>query len=368
MPDLGGNSDTGIEIGVGATYARFAKGYRPYRYRFDVVLGTSFKVDDGFRLVQHRYALRLDTPGLLDGKLRLDTRVAYVRQGDIPWYGAGNATGEADLPPPPGDRSPTYYRDENVRFRSLARYRVAPGVDLTFGTHLRHERPGIYVGTKLDEDVRSGAVVGGQDAFLASFAGGLILDTRDDEFITRKGIYYQLGAAETLGTAEGVHFGEVSAVLMHYVPLTKWLTFASRMFASFKFGTTPFYELQQGGVFDPIHMIGGYRGVRGLNIGRFAGDVKLLTNAELRFYPFPSFKVVGKRMLIGFDGFFDAGRVFRDYEIGAAADGRRLGVKTAGGGGLLFQWDTANVFRVEVAASPQNGGEPLFYFENGTIF
>lgn len=368
VPDTGGDSDTGIEVGVGITLARFEKGYRPYRYRIDVLLGTSFKVDPGFRLVQHRYSARLDSPGLLGGKLRLDTRLAYLRQGDISWFGEGNASNGSEVPVAGTSRQRDEYLDESIRLRTLGRYRIGPAVEIAFFPHLRRESPGVFAGTKLDDDIARGRVVGGGPSYLATLAAGLVIDTRDEEFIPTRGIFYQLGVADTVGSADGVHFGEASATLMHYVPFGKRVIFASRMFASFKFGTIPFYELQQGGVFDPIYMVGGYRGIRGIRLGRFAGAVKLVSNIELRVFPIDPFKIMGKRMLIGFDAFFDSGRVFKDYAISSPEDGRKVGFKFGAGGGVLFQWDTANVFRVELASSPTHGGAPLFYFENGVIF
>ena len=42
-----------------------------------------------------------------------------------------------------------------------------------------------------------------------------MIDTRDNEFITRHGIYYQLGVGGTVGSAEGIGYSQASAVLSH---------------------------------------------------------------------------------------------------------------------------------------------------------
>jgi len=372
VPDIGGNSDTGVEVGAAAMLIRFQEGYLPYRFRADTVLGTSFKGEDGrVRLVQHKYTLRLDTPGLFGGRVRADTRFGYLRQVDMPWYGTGNSATEEDLPKPPDVRTAYEYKEENVRIRTLLRIRVAPGVDLAVFPHLRYVVPRAYGETKLATDARARAVVGRDPAVLGTLGVGVIFDTRDNEFVTRRGIFYQLGVADTLGTAENVHFGEASAVLSHYASLGPRVVFASRMFGSFKFGTIPFYELHQGGVFDPMYMVGGYRGVRGVRLGRYAGAVKVVTNTELRLFPFESFRVFGKNLLCALDVFFDAGRVWSDYHLASNVDARELGLKYSGGGGFIFQWDAASIFRVEAAASPAADPSSFpvsFYLENGLIF
>lgn len=368
VPDFGGNSDTGIEVGGAALWIRLKDGYRPYRFRVDTVLSTSFKAEDGLKLVQHKYTFRFDVPGLLGGRVRADTRIGYLRQVDMPWYGAGNATTES----PGTDPEKAYeYKEQNLRLRSLVRVRVAQGLDLAFMPHIRYEAPSAYQGTRLLSEIDSGAEVGTTHTVLASVAAGIMYDTRDSEFVTTRGAFYQIGFAPTVGTADDVRFGEASAVLSHYAPLTRWLSFASRMYGSFKFGKIPFYDLQQGGVFDPIYMVGGYRGVRGVRLGRYAGAVKLVTNAELRFFPFEAVRILSRPVRVGFDGFFDAGRVFRDYAFSSPEDGRKVGIHWGAGGGVILQIESASIFRAELAYSPQvdaDSAPVAFYLENGLAF
>ena len=106
---------------------------------------------------------------------------------------------------------------------------------------------------------------------LASVTLGIMYDTRDSEFVTRRGIYYQAGVGPTLGTAEGIAFGEASVVLAHFAPLPGPFVFASRFVASFQFGRIPFYDLAQGGNFEPQYLVGSENGVRGVPEGRYIG-------------------------------------------------------------------------------------------------
>ncbi len=208
---------------------------------------------------------------------------------------------------------------------------------------------------------------------LAGVSGGVMIDTRDSEFVTTRGVFYQLGLGAVWGSAENVGYGEAAFVLAHYAPLGGPFIFANRVVASFQFGRVPFYDLQAGGVFEPQHLFGGETGVRGVPNGRYAGKVKLLTNTEIRATPFPRFMLLGQRLRIGTSVFFDAGRVWGDYAVLGPADGNSLGLKYGVGGGVFLQWGEAVIFRVEVAYSPdavaENPGFPIgIYVEDGVMF
>ena len=198
-------------------------------------------------------------------------------------------------------------------------------------------------------------------------------DTRDSEFVTQRGVFYQVGAGATVGSSDRVAYGEASAVLAHYAPLGGPFLFASRFVLSFEFGRVPFYDLAQGGVFEPQYLIGGETGVRGVPQGRYAGKVKVLSNLEVRSTPFPRFTLLGQQFRIGTTTFFDAGRVWSEYATISPADGRTFGLKFGVGGGLFLQWGEAAIFRVEAAYSPdavsENPALPLgIYVSDGLMF
>ena len=380
FPIVGGNSDIGVQFGAAATWTRFYDADRPYLWNIDLLLSASLKDDvTGFGLVQQSHVLRLDAPALFGGRGRLDARGSFQRTINAGYYGIGNVTA-ALVPPGEPNIGRTYqYLQEEGRLRTIVRVHTASLVDIALGTNLRYEAPGIYAGSQLASDLSAHesngepVVPGGSSMLLAGVAAGVMIDTRDSEFITRSGVFYQAGIAATVGSSDAVSYGEASAVLAHFAPLGGPFIFANRFVASFQIGRAPFYDLAQGGVFEPQYLLGGETGVRGVPIGRYAGRVKMISNTEIRATPFPRVTLLGQRLRIGTNVFFDAGRVWRDYQVLSPADGNSLGLKYGVGGGVFLQWGEAAIFRIEAAYSPdaesENPGFPLgIYVSDGLMF
>ncbi len=368
VPNVGGNSDVGVEIGVAFTLARFYDDAYPYKWALTGLFSASFKDDaDGFRAVEQSHVLSLDLPDLLKGKVRVITTANFTREVDARWYGAGNAS--TILGGAPSKADPTRYNeyvDLDTGARTFGRIKTGTLVDAAFATNFRYESPSLFAVTKLGQDAANVNLAGTQPAFLATLAGGIVIDTRDNEWVPKKGVYYQVGVAGTVGTAERVGYGEASAVLSSYVPVVKHVTLATRVITSFEVGRVPFYDQQQGSVFNQQYMVGGIDGVRGVRLGRYAGHAKILANYEVRTEPIPKFKVAGFKLQVGTTTFFDAGRVWSDYDT-PQLDGTSLGLKWGAGGGLYFQFDKSSVFRVEAAYSPDEDSVS-FYLASGLIF
>ncbi|HEY6463772.1 MAG TPA: BamA/TamA family outer membrane protein, partial [Polyangiaceae bacterium] len=372
FPIVGGSSDIGVQFGAAATWTHFYDRAFPYLWNIDLLLSASVKDDTaGFRMVQQSHVLRLDAPGLFDGKGRLDARASFQRTINAGYYGLGNASA-ALVPPGQPNIGRTYqYIQEEGRLRTIVRvHDLLPAPwDFAFGTNLRYEAPSAYPGSQLANDLAahesdgSPYLTGASSMLLASVSAGLMVDTRDSEFVTRRGIFYQLGVSATVGSEDLASFAEATAVLSHYAPLGKVFIFANRVVASFQMGRVPFYDMAQGGVFEPQYLLGGENGVRGVPMGRYAGRIKAIQNTEIRGTPFPRFTVLGQRIRIGTTVFFDAGRVWSDYRVTSALDGTSLGLKYGVGGGLFLQWGEAAIFRLEAAYSPdaesENPGFPL---------
>jgi hypothetical protein len=377
FPIVGGNSDIGLQFGGAATWTRFYDSARPYLWNIDLLLSASIKDDTaGFRLVQQSHVLRLDYPELFGGKGRLDARGSFQRTINQGYYGIGNAAaaGQESI-----GRNYQYVQQEG-RLRAIVRvYDLLGPFDLALGTNLRVEAPSAYDGSQLAHDVGahesdgSPYLTGASTMLLATASAGVIRDTRDSEFITRSGYFYQLGIAGTVGSADLASYGEASAVLSHYAPLGPVFIFAQRFVGSFQFGRVPFYDMAQGGVFEPQYLVGSEQGVRGVPFGRYAGRIKAISNTEIRATPFPRFTILGQRLRVGTNAFFDAGRVWSDYAVTSQADGTTLNLKYGVGGGLFLQWGEAAIFRVEVAYSPdavsENPGFPVgIYVSDGAMF
>jgi hypothetical protein len=382
FPIVGGNSDIGFQFGAAATYTRFYDTARPYLWNADLLLSASLKDDqNGFRMVQQSHVLRLDLPDLWSHRLRIDTRASFQRTINAGYYGLGNAT-TTDLPPGQTNTGRTFqYTQEEGRVRAIARLHTESLFDVALGMNLRYEAPETYDNSRLSQDLVARdptqpsvpLLPGGSSMALAGIAAGFIIDTRDSEFITRSGFFYQAGVGATIGSTDETGYGEAAIVLAHYAPLGGPFSFANRFVGSFQFGRVPFYDLQQGGVFEPQYLVGGENGVRGVPFGRYAGRAKIVTNNEIRATPFPHFHLLDQRLLIGMTAFFDAGRVWSDYAVISQADGNRLGLKFGIGGGLFLQWGEAAIFRMEAAYSPdavsENPGFPLgLYVSDGLMF
>jgi hypothetical protein len=380
FPIIGGNSDIGVMGGVAATFTRFREGVFPYFWNLDVVLSASGKDDPGITFIQQADVLRLDAPDLANHHLRLDTRASFTRTINEGYYGLGNtATADAGAGETNALRLNQYIAEE-VRVREIARLHTKFSIlDVAFGGNLRYEWPTVYPGSRLAVDSvarnpdGSPLLYGAQNEGLASVAAGVIIDTRDNEFITTHGIYYQLGFGATVGSGENIRYAQASGVLAHYAKLVGPLILATRIVADWEFGNVPFYDLQQGGIFEPQYLIGA-GGIRGVPEGRYAGAAKVVGNIEIRI-PFPRFRLFGQRFRLGTTTFFDGGRVWASYHGGAdvAHDGTTLGLKYGIGGGAFLQWGEAAIFRVEAAYSPdaesENPGFPIgIYVSDGTMF
>lgn len=373
FPIIGGNSDIGFQFGGAATLTRFYDEAFPYLWNIDLLLSASLKDDDtGLRLVQQSHVLRLDAPDLLDNHLRLDTRASYQRTIDAGYYGIGNAAAVT-----PGFK-PTHYEylQNEARIRAIARVHTKTPVDIAFGASIRYETPEAYAGSQLASDLGASndvTAIGGASMVLGGIAAGIMWDTRDSEFVTRKGVFYQVGVGATAGTEDRIAYANTSAVLSHYAPLGPMFVFASRFIASWQFGRVPFYDLAQGGTFEPQYLLGGDSGVRGVPQGRYAGLVKMIANIEIRGTPFPRFNLLGQSLRIGTTTFLDTGRVWSDYKTISQADGDNINLKYGVGGGVFLQWGQAAIFRVEVAYSPdavsENPNLPLgIYVSDGLMF
>ncbi|WP_394829451.1 BamA/TamA family outer membrane protein [Pendulispora albinea] len=373
VPDLGGNSDIGVELGVDFTLARFYDDARPYKWLFSGALSTSFKSDaeDGLRMVQQYHSFRLDVPNLFGGRVRVDSRVSFTRNITARYHGLGNASTVDDLPLGDEPSRRNQYIAENVRLRSLVRVKTGTPFDAAFAAHLRYEFPTVYEGSKLAYDTRNNGIIGTENAVLGGLAVGAILDTRDNEFVPHQGVFYQMGVLGMVGSAERIAYGEASAVLSSYIPIGRFMTFASRIAGSFQFGRVPFYDLHEGGVFNRQPMLGGERGGRGVPEARYAGHAKIIANYELRTTFIPAIHVIGRKLQIGTTTFLDAGRVWNNFDS-SASDGPTPGIKYGFGGGFFFVWDRSSVFRVEIAHSPSDHDPsefPLaYYIANGLTF
>jgi hypothetical protein len=344
-------------------------------WKANFALSASLKDDvGGLRFVQQNYLLRLDAPELFDGRLRVDERLSFQRTINEGYYGIGNVS------PIPSAAPRLYqYVRAGLRDAAILRIHTASPIDVAVGIGIRYENPTAYPGSRLAQDsvlrTADGAafIRGLSPMLLGRLAGGIIYDTRDTEFVTTRGLFYQMGVAGAAGSREEVFYGEAATVLSHYASIAGTpFILAGRLVTSFQLGHVPFYDLAQGGPFESQSLAGGDSGLRGVPLGRYAGLVKVIANLEIRT-PFPRFGALGQRFRLGTTTFLDAGRVFSDYSPSATEDGTGIGLKYGVGGGAFLEWGEAAIFRAEVAYSPDAISEnPRFpvgiYVADGLMF
>jgi hypothetical protein len=377
FPIIGGNTDIGVQFGAAATFTQFQDDVKPYYWNLDAVASASVKSDqNGFRLVQQQHVLRLDAPDLWHDRLRIDSRASFQRTINAGYFGIGNATVATPAPGETETGRRYQYTHQEGRLRTIARIHTGTPFDVGLGLNLRYISPEIFANSKLDEDTggqNGPPVIGARPTFLTGLTAGLMYDTRDTEFVTSRGVFYQLGVGATVGSSEQVAYGHASIVLAHYAQIWGPFIFASRFVTSLQFGgNIPFYDLQEGGAFELQNLFGGENGVRGVPDGRYAGRAKALQNTELR-YVTPRFRFLGQRLRSGTQLFFDAGRVWNDYKPDPGKDGLTLGMKYGIGVGAFLQWGEAAIFRIEAAYSPdatsENPGFPIgIYVGDGLMF
>jgi hypothetical protein len=380
IPDIGGDSDTGVQFGAVGTLSYFDDGVKPYRWSMNAVVALSVKGGpSGTEITQQSYLWLMDVPEFLDKAFRIWPEVSFNHTINYGYFGFGNAsTGTT----PPNNPNPGRYHEwiqSYLQVRPLARYRLhGPLYVEVMGQYL-HIAPQIYSGSLLQQNETAPSrsmptLYGTSPLSLPSLAGGVMWDSRDDEIFPRSGMLHEVGVRylQAFPLDSKVRYLEAGAILRGYVPLPGPLVLAWRLVLDFEVGNVPFYDQFQAGPFDQKEMPGGSAGIRGVPVGRYLGPIKMVGNIELRAM-WLKFNVLKQRFTLGNDVFFDTGRVWTNYTFNSPIDGSGLGLHYGAGGGIYFLWGDAAMLRVEAAYSPdatsENSGLPLgIYVQDGLMF
>jgi outer membrane protein assembly factor BamA len=380
FPVIGGSTDIGVQLGGAGTVTHVGNRLRPYWWRVDALVSMSVKGGPrGTEIVQQSHDMRWDIPGGASGKVRLMPAVFYDKTVNSGYFGLGNAS--RVMTDPTGQIGERYqFRHEEASTRLNARTPLGGAFSTMYGWQLRYVNPRAYPESRLAIDAATRLqdgrplIRGLQPLGIGTINAGVIYDTRDDEIYTRQGSLH-IGALRLSGatpTSSGVAWAGINFVVHRYVKLPESFVFAGRIFVDAMAGNVPFYDLSQGGAFDPNDMPGGAQGIRGVPNGRYSGLLKVVANAEVRRVH-GSFKLLGSKFQFGTTTFLDAGRVWNDYTFDDVRDGTGLGLKYGIGGGAFLIWDTAALFRIDVAYSPDasaaNPGFPVgIYVQGGLMF
>jgi outer membrane protein assembly factor BamA len=352
LPLLSFNSDFGVGYGaVGGMYI-YGEGHTPYQH------GLGAQVFFTNRGIQNHY-LRYDGPGLL-GPLRVEARFEYRREFLSPFYGAGNRSA-------PDFRS-SQLDDERYNYEkgspgAWLRLRWRPyGEPHPFQSYVgyswRYTQVEPYQASMLTQMKPLGIEGGATGQLLA----GALWDTRDHETDPTTGGVEEV-ALRLSGHTTGSDYQYAGVTLSErrYFRLSSRVVFAQRLSLDMLFGEVPFFEWTTTGGVNFTEGVGGMSSVRGVERNRFAGNIKVFSNSELRVQAL-ELRILGQPMKFGAAAFFDVGRVWHP----GVPDGPWHQWHPGLGAGLRVTRRAA-VIRVDWAMSTETGGQ-RFYMNFGHMF
>ena len=155
----------------------------------------------------------------------------------------------------------------------------------------------------------------------------LVLDTRDNEFNTTRGIF---GQASVGGGSGGNGYSRITADLRGYIPLREGTTIAARIAGSSLSSQAPLNARFEMPVWEgDVGVVGGTYSNRGLLFQRLTGRGVLIGSAEVR-HDLLNLGDLGAFTLVAF---VDAGRVFEQESFKVTTKDMKVG----GGGALAIR-------------------------------
>lgn len=380
LPVLGYSTDRGFRFGAYAVIARFKEGYYPYLWRLYFRLAATVnQTPEGQTIFpMHEDFIRLDFPGLFDGKLRLNLRLGFFRFTTTGYYGVGNNS--LKLP----DKPSSYYQLDRINPEAAVDARIqllkrGRGVlNLVLGTNLIYNVTNLQDRSQVLDDIRTSRLDtekglflrnylrGFSNHFLLRFNAGLLWDSRNHEFAPSAGNLSEIAVRGSGGFDIASPYLGITGNFRFYISLWKeYLVLAVRLLTDVLVGQPPYYELYSyGGLFAQEGPGGGYS-IRGVLAQRYYGKIKLIGNVELRSKIIP-LTFLGQRFNLGLVAFLDAGRVWADFSYKSSRlqemiDGATPGIKWAVGGGGRLQWGSTVVMRADVGYSPSDRNLGVFF-------
>jgi hypothetical protein len=170
----------------------------------------------------------------------------------------------------------------------------------------------------------------------------LVLDTRDNEFNTTKGLFAQ---ASVGGGTGGDGYSRITADLRGYVSVREGTVLAARVAGSGMSSKAPLNARYEIPVWEnEISVLGGTTSNRGLAFQRLAGRGVLFANAEVRH----NLLDLGDFGAFTLFGFVDAGRVFEQEDFKLTTEDMQVGA----GGGLAIRLLRFTIWTFNFAGGP----------------
>lgn len=340
FPTFKGNSDAGFIAGAQLGMIDYGDALVPFEWELRLKANVGFK--PGARRQEH--FLVFDTPHLLPNKLRFYLEAEFIQIPDANYYGIGNETVRAQSEAF-NEFALTEPRVQTHVRRELGPVQAFGGVTVGFAS--MEAQPGTLLAAQQPVGFEGGRNVTG--------LVGVGYDTRDNEIVTRKGVYSEVYSRFALTPlSEYAWFGGGITEAAFWAPID-WIVLGQRVMFEALGGAVPLSEMYRIGGTRNVRGIGGVFSQRGFKEGRFIGPIKGLANFEIRGY----FEPIFKHLVLGAGPFLDVSRVFDG--TGNLARVWHL----SSGGEFTVNWKESFLFRLDYAVSKE-GGE--FYIEGRHIF
>ncbi len=333
------NFTTDRGVGYGAYLASFyhgdhGAGDHPYKASIG---GQFYQTTGGYAF----HKLLLDFPNIADTGVRLDVASGYETWDSAWYFGLGNRTPRLE----PDETPERYYQFDLKSIWVVPNVRVPIGGDWSIfsGLVLRSADVGVYADTLLAADDPHGT----EGGFLSQVQLGILIDTRDREPSTTKGLFSELSLRGAHGiTGSDFALWGANATHRQWLPLLgdEKLVLAIRGGLDLHTGDVPFFHQHILGGSQWVEL-GGNLMLRGLPNGRHRGNVTAYTNAELRWL-FSEFAAMGADFDLLMVPFFDLGRV---WLWGEADDAFHL--HGSAGVGFRLVYNEVFVVRLDVASA-----------------
>lgn len=352
VPLVGGDTDHGFGGGALGSVAMFDRHHTPYRWK--VEFGSFYAIKEAVTSPTYLDAYALVTfPQLLDKGLRLEIRPSITKDTALEYYGIGN---QPTLPQAYDAKRDTFER-LHPKLAVTTLWQGTHNLALLIGARYTYNRIRFDPGSTLAQDTMKVSHDLDSSHGVATIEAGIVYDSRDNELAPKSGQYHavKFRVSPGIGDALPYNYQQANATARLYHTLVpRRLVLAVRAVFDVQFGDVPFYEMTR---FEDTSAIGGSQGVRGVPAYRLYGRVKAFGNVELRT-EVSRFRWLDRPFILGFAGFFDAGRLWTDMERSRPElDGTGLGLHYGVGGGVRLQKGRAFMLRADVAWSPD--AEPI---------
>lgn len=293
---LGYNSDNGFQVGGGVSFTikeKYGKQDFASKHSFSIAASTEQNNIFKYKGKWHHVVKKWD----IEGALLLANHNKIVN-----FFGVGNNTEKLDSLTTIDFYKTTYNSYEaNIgivrEFWKKSRF--------VYGVEYQKNEAQISKNTILFSDASNNAFGKNDNNIIINFAE-IEIDFRDKSDLPEKGVRAFANYKNGLLTNSQGDYNIASGFLEHYfsVYLPSPITLGIKVGGSLSEGNIPFYNM--------IYL-GQSSNLRGYKSSRFTGKSTAFTNAELRIQ-LAKFNSGFVPMKLGIKGFFDAGRVFSDFD------------------------------------------------------